>query len=143
MPIVVLPTKSFFGRGLSYPMRLDVTGTRPVITQDDELVLESMEQILQTGIGERPFLVKNGVPYGTRIKGAVFSDEATAISIVTFECKRALDLWEPRIIVRNVDAVAQPQADGGSAIIGDIAFTFRSTTRDDNFVIPFRISRAA
>jgi phage baseplate assembly protein W len=95
-----------------------------------------MDTIINTDINERPFLVKNGQPYGTRIKRALFSPASVAASIISYEIPRALNLWEPRIIVQGTKC-SQVNVATGVQIIANTSFRFRSTNRADNFVVPF------
>lgn len=132
---------SFFGRGLAFPMRLDSTRSRPRVAEDEELILASMNQIANTDITEKPFRVRNGIPFGTRCRRIVFEDASVAIDIIRFELKRAFDTWEPRIIVDEVQADEIPQAQGGALIVSTTFFRFRATNRPDNFVTPFRFQR--
>jgi phage baseplate assembly protein W len=133
---------SFYGKGLAFPFRLDPTNARPVISQDEQLILDSMNQIINTDIDERPFLTKNGVPFGTRCRRILFDDSQIAISIIQYEVKRALDVWEPRIVVDSVQGDEVVQSDGGALIVALTSFRFRATNRSDNFVTPFRLVRA-
>ena len=135
-------SSSFFGTGLAYPMRLDKTGARPLVISNDDLIKASIAQILNTDITERPFLTSNGIPFGTRIRRALFQPAEVVMDIAIYECRRALGQWEPRIIVDDVTSEEQPQASGGSAILVTVYFRYRSTNRSDNFVTPFRLVRA-
>lgn len=129
---------SIYGRGLSYPFRLDPTGSRPAISSEGTLVKEAMAQILKTRQGERPFLTRGGVPYGTKITDALFEDGDAAEDIVKYEVRRALEVWEARIVVTGVTTRQIPTYSGGIEIEATITFRYRATNRDDNFVIPFR-----
>jgi len=133
---------SFYGTGLAFPMRLDPTGARPLIAKDEALILASMDQIANTDITERPFLTRNGVPYGTRCRRLVFDSAEVAIDIIRYELKRAFDTWEPRIITDSVDADEVPDSHGGSLIVAVTSFRYRATNRPDNFVTPYRLQRA-
>jgi phage baseplate assembly protein W len=135
VPASQLP--AFLGVGLAFPMQLDATGAQVLTASNDTRVRMSITQICATGVTERPFTTKGGVPFGTRIKNIQFDSAATAIVIIQYECKRALNVWEPRIIVDNVSATEQLVADGGAAIMADIQYRYRSTNRPDNVVIPF------
>ena len=134
---------SFYGKGLSFPMRLDTTEARPLIASNEDLIRASMDQIINTDIAERPFLSRNGIPFGTRCRRILFDSSEIAIDIIRFEVKRALDTWEPRIIVDSVQGDEVPQPGGGSLIIATTLFRYRATNRPDNFVTPFRFQRAA
>lgn len=133
---------SFYGVGLGFPFRRDPTGGRPVLSREETLVRESMHEILTTQMGERPFLTRQGVPYGTRYRQILFSDADAAKDILLYDTRRALDLWEPRILVRSVDAHLQKSSHGGMILFGTTEFVFRSTNRPDNFVLPYRLTPA-
>jgi phage baseplate assembly protein W len=131
-------SSSIFGRGLSYPFKIDSTSNRPAIASEETLVKMSIAQILKTRTWERPFLVRNGVPFGTQITDALFEDGDAAEDIVKYESKRALDTWEPRIVVLGVTTTQTANSSGGVTIEAKIRFKYRSTNREDNFVLPFR-----
>lgn len=132
-------TMTFLGRGVSFPLRLDVTGTKPAFSSEADRVFESIEVILNTSIGERPHRIKRGVPFGTRFQSLLFSNVAAAIDIAYFDAKQALDVWEPRIIVTNIsiDKVRKPES-GLFGILITIMFIYRTNNRPDNYVNFFR-----
>jgi len=111
-----------------------------LIAREEDLVRQSMEMIALTDVSERPFVTRNGVPFGTRIRRALFSPPDVAGDIVRFELKRAFDLWEPRVIVEFVTAEQTRDATGSVAIVSNTFYRFRSTNRSDNYVLPFRLS---
>lgn len=128
-------TIDFLGKGFSFPFRLDPTGTRPSFSEDEDLVFESIESILNTSIGERPHRVKSGVPYGTTFRSLLFNNVEGAIDLARFQAKRALDTWEPRIVVIRVDA--GKYRDPTSGLVGitvNVLFRYRATNRVDNYV---------
>lgn len=128
-------TIDFLGKGFSFPFRLDETGTRPSFSEDEALVFESIENILNTNIGERPHRVKNGIPYGTTFRNLLFNNVDGAIDLARFQAKRALDTWEPRISVIRVDAARY--RDPSSSLVGitvNVVFRYRAINRVDNYV---------
>lgn len=135
----LIPIPSLYGKGVAFPLRLDATNTRPLLSSDEQLVKESMEQIIFTNIDERPLTVKNGVPFGTRCKSMLFESTAAAIDVIRYDVKRALDTWEPRIIVERVDAAEFGEPGKESGIVAVVHFRYRTTNRSDNFVAPFRV----
>lgn len=135
----VLPLPAFYGKGFANPLRLDSTRTRIAFSEGESRILDAMKDIILTDISERPHLRRNGVPYGTRIRGALWSPPDVVKGIVRFEAERALTLWEPRIVVEGVDAEEVQRGNGSSAIIGVVNFRFRSTNRPDNLVISFTL----
>lgn len=125
----------FLGKGLAFPLRIDATGTKPEFSANEDLVFESIEAILNTDIGERPHRVKNGVPYGTRFRTLLFSNVDAAIDLAMFDARRALETWEPRIIV--LDVRIDKHRDANTQMFGiviQILFRYRATNRVDNFV---------
>ncbi len=134
-----IPLPAFYGKGFANPLRLDATGTRIAFSAGEQRILDAMKDIILTDITERPHLRRNGVPYGTRIRGSLWSPPDVVKGIVKFESERALTLWEPRIIVEAVDAEEVQRGNGSSAIIGVVNFRFRTTNRPDNLVIPFTL----
>lgn len=133
---------SFFGKGIAYPVRLDSTRSKIAVEEDEDLIRSSINCIINTDVDERPFLRKNGIPFGTRSRRVLFDSAEVALSIIRYEIKRGLDTWEPRIIVDSVEGSEVPQSSGGSALLVDIVFRYRSTNRLDNFVVPFRLQRS-
>lgn len=129
---------SIYGTGLAFPMSVDASGARVATASDEELVKMSIDQILNTDVHERPFLSKNGVPFGTRLRTVIFESAEVAASIARHEVARALNVWEPRISVVSVDTVVQKdQLTGLTTLYVSVQFSYRSTSREDNLVIPF------
>jgi phage baseplate assembly protein W len=136
-------TPSVYGNGAKFPFQLDATNARPAISSDEDLVKQSIDQILNTIVGERPFLFRNGQAYGTRIRLLLFDSSLAAIEVVKFEVKRAIETWEPRVILSEVQASARLDNDGAASVVANVRFRYRATNRVDNFVVPYRISPLA
>jgi phage baseplate assembly protein W len=134
---------SIFGVGLSYPFRFDGNGLVPGVklqtASEEDLVQCSIEQILNTDISERPFLFKDGIPYGTRLKRALFQPSGVFADIFRYDVPKSLAVWEPRIVVMDVSAI-QDEANP-SLVVGSVVFRYRATNRVDNFVRPYRLSK--
>jgi phage baseplate assembly protein W len=109
------------------------------VTSEEDLVNRSIGAIINTDPSERPFLLKNGVPYGTRMRRALFEPAGFVVDIFRYEVPRALEVWEPRIVVLEADAV-QP-VDDPHKIIASVQFRYRSTNRTDNWVRPYRLQK--
>lgn len=136
----VLP--NLLGRGLKYPLQFSPNGGLAMV-EGDALVHQSIKEILLTVVGERPFVVRNGVPYGSRIPTYLFQSAEHVRDSIIFEVKRALDTWEPRIIVNytTVTDVA-PSGDRDPRLVRvDVNFRYRSDNRADNMVLDFPISQ--
>ena len=129
---------SIFGRGPAYPFRKDPTRSRALIVSEEENVMSCIRHIIKTPMYSRPFTVKNGIMFGTRIRRALFESEKTAEAIAVYDVRNALDIWEPRIVVQNVVANWAPAHIGKKRVLlVTVFFTYRKTNRADNLVVPF------
>jgi hypothetical protein len=126
----------FIGVGWSFPLRIDPNKNTVVTSENDDRIYESIRIIIETDQDERPFCMKNGVKFGTRVKRALFENVETAIDIAKYDVKRALDVWEPRIYVTSVNAY-KTMIGNLAGIAIDISWRYRSTNRADNKVFPF------
>lgn len=136
-----MTTPTFLGRGFSFPLRLNTSGTAPAFSRDEQLVRESIQSILSTKIGERPHKVRDGVPYGTRLYGMLFENADVAGDLAIYDVHRALNTWEPRIVVLDVTATVSrvAQFENASGLIVNVTYRYRANNRVDNFVRPFRL----
>jgi uncharacterized protein len=124
----------FVGAGWAFfPMRTDVTGRVVLVTQDQEIE-ESIRLILATAPGERPMRPD----FGCAIHDFVFApaDAATAGQIA-FEVRSALDRWEPRADILEVQ-VDFSGAEHGTLHI-QIGYRIRGTNDPRNLVFPFYV----
>jgi phage baseplate assembly protein W len=137
MPITTLNdfTPSIYGSGFSIPLRLDDNETNFMLAEEEEKVKCSIRAILGTDSNERPYVTKNGVPFGTAIRRSLFEPVFIVIDTINFEVPRALNIWEPRIM--NVSVVAAQDTASPTQVNARISFTYRATNRADNMVIPF------
>jgi len=123
----------FIGRGLSFPVRTDATGSVALVDGDREIV-ESIRLILATAPGERPMRPE----FGCAIHDLVFApaDSSTAGQIA-YEVRQSLERWEPRIDLTDV-IVDFAEADNGTLLI-DIRYCLRNTNDPRNLVFPFYV----
>jgi uncharacterized protein len=124
----------FVGAGWSFfPMRTDVTGSVALVRSDREIE-EAIRIILATAPGERPMRPD----FGCRIHDFVFAPaDASTAGQIAFEVRSALDRWEPRIDVDDVE-VTFDGADSGVLYI-DITYRIRGTNDPRNLVFPFYV----
>jgi phage baseplate assembly protein W len=132
---------SMYGIGYAYPIQANVSGRGPVLTSEEDLVKRSIRCILMTRIGERPELVRNGIPFGTMLSDGLFQSEETARDMIPYEAKRALDLWEPRIVVSPHISVSSVETEAGLKVVVRIPFRYRSTGLADTYTQPFTVRR--
>jgi phage baseplate assembly protein W len=123
----------FIGRGLSFPVRTDATGSVSLVGGDREIV-ESIRLILATAPGERPMRPE----FGCAIHDLVFApaDSSTAGQIA-YEVRQSLERWEPRIDLTDV-VVDFAEAGSGTLLI-DIHYALRNTNDPRNLVFPFYV----
>jgi phage baseplate assembly protein W len=126
--------EEFVGAGWAFfPMRTDPTGSIALVRREREIE-EAIRLILSTAPGERPMRPE----FGCRIHDFVFApaDSATAGQIA-FEVRSALEQWEPRVELRDVE-VRFDAVDDGTLYV-DIGYQIRGTNDPRNLVFPFYV----
>lgn len=95
---------SVYGRGLAFPVRLGGDG-RLAWSAGAENVRESIQLILLTQPGERLQLPE----FGGGLRRFLFEPNTVATRrLVQHEIEQALERWEPRLKLRSVSVVADP-----------------------------------
>ncbi len=123
----------FIGAGVGFPLHTDATGGVALVTRDRELQ-EAIGIILGTALGERPMRPQ----FGCGIHDYVFApaNDATA-GHLGHEVREALERWEPRIDVTDVEVTLDP-VDRATFYI-DIRYSVRGTNDPRNLVFPFYV----
>ncbi|WP_457593478.1 GPW/gp25 family protein [Hydrogenimonas sp.] len=123
--------KRFLGTGWKFPVGVDEEGRFECVSEYED-IKEAILIILKTAPGERVMRPE----FGCGINDYVFSviNSATLMQIEA-EIKRALTLYEPRIVVENVKASAE-EASVGRLLIA-IDYTVKSSNSRQNMVYPF------
>ncbi|HEX7309153.1 GPW/gp25 family protein [Lentzea sp.] len=123
----------FIGRGISFPVRTDATGSVALVDGDREVV-ESIRLILATAPGERPMRPE----FGCAIHDLVFAPaDSTTAGQIAYEVRQSLERWEPRIDLTDV-VVDFAEVASGTLLI-DIRYTLRNTNDPRNLVFPFYV----
>lgn len=123
----------FIGRGVSFPVRTDATGSLALVDGDREIV-ESIRLILATAPGERPMRPE----FGCAIHDLVFAPaDSTTAGQIAYEVRQSLERWEPRIDLTDV-VVDFAEVSNGTLLI-DIRYTLRNTNDPRNLVFPFYV----
>jgi len=124
------------GVGWAFPVRWDATGS--VVTQRGPgKLVESMTLIIRTAVGAR--VMRPG--FGAGVDRYVFDPRADETCFrLAFEVRQALLLWEPRVVVDSVDAVAA--GDDGERIDVTIVFRDDPHRRPSSLVLPFHVEAA-
>ena len=123
----------FIGAGWAFPMRTDATGSIALVTEDREIA-EAIFLVLGTSPGERPMRPE----FGSRLAEYVFAPaNATTAGQLANEVRVALERWEPRIDVGDVD-IGFEAAESGVVYI-DVHYQIRGDNDPRNLVFPFYI----
>ncbi|MFD5825208.1 GPW/gp25 family protein [Lentzea sp. NPDC060358] len=123
----------FIGRGVSFPVRTDATGSLALVDGDREIV-ESIRLILATAPGERPMRPE----FGCAIHDLVFAPaDSTTAGQIAYEVRQSLERWEPRIDL--VDVVVDFAEVAHGTLLIDIRYALRGTNDPRNLVFPFYV----
>lgn len=118
-------------KGISFPFRIGAKGGVVMSTATEmELahIKESIRQILLTRQGERV----NEPTFGAGLYNLVFESlDSSLINLIAFTVQEALQIWEPRIEVLNVDVF---EVEGGIGITVDFQVV-RSLLQDSTTIV--------
>jgi phage baseplate assembly protein W len=121
------------GAGVAFPLRVDRRGGIAIVAAEVD-INEAITIILGTAPGERPMRPE----FGCGIHNYIFeSVDAYTMARLEQEIRIALDRWEPRIEVLDIDFVLD-RVDHGEVLI-DISYVIRTTNDIRNLVFPFYI----
>ncbi|MBK6871296.1 MAG: GPW/gp25 family protein [Kineosporiaceae bacterium] len=123
----------FIGSGIAYPLRIGAGGGLALVSQERE-VEEAIRLILATRPGERPMRPE----FGSRLADHVFAPaNAATAGRLAYEVRTALDRWEPRITLDDVEVDFSDAQDG--VLYLDIRYRLRGTNDPRNLVFPFYV----
>jgi uncharacterized protein len=121
------------GSGLAFPLQVDRRGGI-ALARDETDIEQAIELILGTAPGERPMRPE----FGCGVHDFVFDTiDAGTVARMETEIRSALDRWEPRIEVSELDF----DLDGverGELLI-NIAYRLRAANHMRNLVYPFYV----
>lgn len=130
--------KDFLGRGWNFPVQLDAVSGRVAESAYEESIAQAIRIILMTQPGERVMRPD----FGCRLREFVFREmNYTELSAMEKEVRRALTLWEPRIV--ELEVHCRPDPGGQGAVLIEIAYVVRSTNNPYNLVFPFYLNEKA
>jgi phage baseplate assembly protein W len=123
----------FVGSGVAFPMRIGASGGLALVSREREIE-EAIRLVLATRPGERPMRPE----FGCRIADHVFAPANSATAgRLSYEVRVALDRWEPRITLEDVEVDFGDVADG--VVYLDIRYRIRGTNDPRNLVFPFYV----
>ena len=121
------------GTGLSFPLSVDRRGGIALASGETD-VDQAIEIILSTAPGERPMRPE----FGCGVHDFVFDTiDAATVGRLETEIRRALDRWEPRIVLEEVDFDLSEMGEGRLLI--NIGYRLRATNHKRNLVYPFYV----
>ena len=127
--------KDFLGVGWSFPPVFLKGLDSVVMRRGVDNINENLRSLLSTTIGERPFKTD----YGTQLFYHVFGNpDARVQSRIIESVKKAIRLYEPRIITNSIELDLSQKVDGIINI--HVEYTIRQVNTRHNFVYPFYIN---
>lgn len=126
-----MSSSGFVGRGVAFPLRTDPTGALAMVEGSTEIE-EAIRLIVATAPGERPMRPE----FGCRIHDHVFDPvNDTTVGTIAFEVEQAVQRWEPRVDVVDVDVQVDADVDGKLYL--DITYRIKQVNDERNLVFPF------
>jgi len=120
--------EAFLGTGWAFPIQADDTGGIRMRSREED-IREAIGVILGTRLGERAMRPE----FGTALGDLVFDpNDANLAGRIEFLVRKALERWEPRIVLKEVRALPARER-----MEIDVRYIVRQTNREDNVVVPF------
>jgi phage baseplate assembly protein W len=123
----------FVGRGFTFPMGVDHTGSI-ALTSGPEDLDRSIRVVLATAPGERVMRPQ----FGCRIWDLLFEPvNANTLGLMAQAVREAVAQWEPRVEIEEVAVL--PDDDDSAMVRISIDFKVRTTNDRRNLVYPFYV----
>lgn len=96
--------RDYIGAGFAFPLRVNVQGSVQ-LSQSEPNIEESIRIILSTSLGERVYRPN----FGSRLSELVFEPlNIPTLLLIRLYVEEALEMWEPRIILKEVRTDPDP-----------------------------------
>ncbi len=126
-----LESREFLGQGLAFPLQISQQGGLSLARGVQEIE-QAIRIILGTSPGERMMRPE----FGCRIHELIFApDNASTRRLVAYYVEEALDRWEPRIDVLEVNASSN--IDQSGTLMVEIQYQIKDTYDERSIVYPF------
>ncbi|WP_217594381.1 GPW/gp25 family protein [Cohnella sp. GbtcB17] len=123
---------SFLGKGWRFPVGVDATTGRMLMSEGEDDIAEAIRIVLMTSRGER--VMRPG--FGSGLSGYAFSGlDETTLRLLESDAREAIVVWEPRVKDVEVRAETDPSEPGRIRLSVD--YVVRSTNNLFNQVYPF------
>ncbi|MCD9025830.1 GPW/gp25 family protein [Cohnella silvisoli] len=123
---------SFLGRGWKFPIAVDATTGRFLLSEGEEDIAEAIRIILMTSRGERVMRPE----FGCGLRNFVFgTTDETTMRLLESDITQAITVWEPRVTDVEVEARLDESQSGRMLLI--VNYIVRSTNNLFNQVYPF------
>jgi uncharacterized protein len=123
--------RDYIGQGLAFPLQINQQGGLALARGTNEIE-QAIRIILGTAPGERVMRPQ----FGCRIHELVFApDNASTRGLAADYVKTALDRWEPRVEVLEVNSESDPNRSG--ALMIGIKYRIRDSYNERSIVYPF------
>ncbi len=127
------PPVDFVGRGLAFPLRVDHTGALTTV-DGAESIETAIRVVLATAPGERVMRSE----FGCRIWQLLFEPvNAATLGLMAQAVFEALEQWEPRADIEDVDVAPDPV--DGQLVRIHITYRVKATNDRRNLVHPFYV----
>ncbi|WP_276357836.1 GPW/gp25 family protein [Cohnella caldifontis] len=122
----------FLGRGWKFPISVDATTGRVLMSEGEEDIADAIRIILMTSKGERVMRPD----FGCRLKEFAFGTmDETSLRLIESDVREAITVWEPRVTDVEVEATADDALSGRLTL--NVSYVVRSTNNLFNQVYPF------
>ena len=133
--------KNFLGKGMKFPFGFTqrtggvYKGTSTEESEDIQHIEQSLRQILGTVVGSR--VIRRD--FGSLLASIVFDPNDVTLDVrLDYIIRRAIETWEPRVIIGPITTDRTEWQDGRIYI--DIAFTIIKTNVASNMVFSWFLS---
>jgi phage baseplate assembly protein W len=121
------------GRGWAFPLGVNARGMIALTNEQTEIE-QAMILILSTPVGTRVMRPT----FGSRLHELIFAPTNTqTMAQARRYVEEALGMWEPRIQVKDVDVVRDPEDRNGARLLIQISYEVKGTHDPRSLVHPY------
>ena len=126
-----LRNREFLGQGLAFPLQVNPRGGIALATGERDIE-QAIGIILETVPGERVMRPE----FGCRVHELIFApNNASTHGLIIHYVEQALERWEPRIQVREIEVNTDPNS--GATLLVEIKYIIKDSHDERSIVYPF------